>query len=400
MITFVTPTALPIEAATTMGVSVKEGENAIGKFGTGLKYAIAGILRLNGSFSIWIEGESFEFTAVDTPIRGKQFGIVHCNGAPCGFTTELGKHWKPWQLFRELASNTLDEAGYWRRGECATNEGRTVIMVCCREVEDADRNESVFLGERAVLLESSHGATVHEGPSKHYYFRGIRAGSFAETAPVTVEVNSGELSEDRLLDLSRVRSELAWAFRTATKWEPSLLMTVVPVSNEGDFWVQNICRYTIGGALPADMMDFVAARPKFIHHPAFKAALDAHLKKGGIGKWTEIKPTRDQLELVAAGEALCRKVGVDVVPRSKVHFTQDLDDKTLACCCMDTREIWLSTKLVLQGRHEFLSGYLEESIHAMTGFRDYTLELQNALFSIIVTQAQKPEPKKKRWWQI
>ena len=46
MITFHSPTILPIEAATTMGVSVKESDNAIGKFGTGLKYAIAGVLRL------------------------------------------------------------------------------------------------------------------------------------------------------------------------------------------------------------------------------------------------------------------------------------------------------------------------------------------------------------------
>lgn len=396
MITFVTPTALPIEAATTMGVSVKETEDAIGKFGTGLKYAIAGILRLNGSVTIWIDQEPHEFTAVETMIRDKAFRIVHCNGAPCGFTTELGKHWEPWQLFRELASNTLDEGGFWRRGTSDADEGRTVIKVSCREVEEADRNESVFLGEKPVLVKSTMGATIHEGPSKHYYYKGIRAGSFAEQAPVTIDVHSGDLSEDRLLDLSRVRSELAWSFRTATKWEPSFLLTVVPVSNEGDFWVQNLCRYTLGGVLPTDLMDFVAARPKFIHHPAFKAALDAHLKKGGIGKWTEIEATPDQLELVTAGEALCRKVGVDVVPRSKVHFTQDLDDKTLACCCMDTREIWLSTKLVLQGRHEFLSGYLEEALHAMTGFNDCTRNMQNALFSIIVTTH---ENRRKRWWQ-
>ena len=35
MITFHSPTILPIEAATTMGVSAKESDNAIGKFGPG-----------------------------------------------------------------------------------------------------------------------------------------------------------------------------------------------------------------------------------------------------------------------------------------------------------------------------------------------------------------------------
>ena len=54
MISFITPTALPIEAATTMGVSVKETDGAIGKFGTGLKYAIAGVLLLMLALAVMI----------------------------------------------------------------------------------------------------------------------------------------------------------------------------------------------------------------------------------------------------------------------------------------------------------------------------------------------------------
>lgn len=385
MITFVTPTALPIEAATTMGVSVKEGENTIGKFGTGLKYAIAGILRLGGTVNIWIEGDAHEFTAVETAIRGKSFRIVHCNGAPCGFTTELGKHWEPWQLFRELASNTLDEGGYWRRGECANSEGKTVVMVRCPEIEDADRNEAVFLGERNVLVKSSNGATIHEGPSRHYYFRGIRAGSFNETAPVTVDVHDGNLSEDRLLDLAKVQSELAWSFRTATKWDPAFMLSVIPCGDGDDFWVRNVCKYTMGSFLPADLIAFIADRPKFTNHPAFRAALDKHLKAGGTGRWTPIPMSARYEQLVSEGEAMCARCGVDAIPRDRIHFTQDLDDKTLAVTCMDTRHVWFSTKLAMRGRDEFLCGYLEEALHAMTGFADCTRELQNALFSIVVS---------------
>lgn len=387
MITFVTPTILPIEAATTMGVSVKEGENAIGKFGTGLKYAIAGILRLAGTVNIWIEGEPHEFTAVETDIRGRAFRIVHCNGAPCGFTTELGKHWEPWQLFRELASNTLDEGGFWRRGDTDKSEGKTVIKVACREVEDADRNEAVFLGDRPTLIESSMGATVHAGESRHYYFRGIRAGSFDQIAPVTVNVKDGELSEDRLLDLARVQSELAWSFRSATKWDSDLLLSIIPQTEAGDFWVRNINQYTIGKTLPADVLAFLADRVKFVRHPAFKGAIDAHMKKTGAGKWEEIPASSRHDLLLASGEALCRIAGVDPIPRKKVHFTRDLDDSTLAVTCMDTRHVWFSTKLVMLGRDEFLSGYLEEALHAMTGFNDCTREFQNALFAIVVSMA-------------
>lgn len=384
MIYFLTPTALPIEAATTMGVSVK-GDGAIGKFGTGLKYAIAGVLRLNGTVSVTIQGEQFDFTAKDTDIRGKAFRVVHCNGQPCGFTTELGKHWQPWQLFRELASNALDEGGSWQRDP---GHAVTAIAVNCREVEDAERTEQVFIGDKKVLVASTVGATIHEGPSQHYYFNGIRAGSFGGVAPVTVNVSHGSLSEDRLLDMHTVQSELAWAFRSATAWDESLLLSILSHSEPGSFWVENISAYPIsGGDLPVDMMAFIEARPKFVNHPAFRKALDAHKRKGGAGRWTPVPMTPRQASLVADGEAVALAVGIDPIPRDRVRFTQDLADDHLAVTCMDTRDVWFSTKLAMLGRDEFVSGYLEEALHAMTGFRDCTREFQNALLAIIVNNA-------------
>jgi len=88
------------------------------------------------------------------------------------------------------------------------------------------------------------------------------------------------------------------------------------------------------------------------------------------------------------GEAIARRVGVDPIPSDRVHFTSDLSDAELAVTRMDTREVWFSTKLAMLGRDEFLAGYLEEAIHAMTGLRDCTREFQNALLAIIVNNAQ------------
>lgn len=388
MIHFVTPTALAIEAATTMGVSVKE-DGAIGKFGTGLKYAIAGILRLGGSVSIKIDGDLYTFSAKESEIRGKTFRIVHCNDQPCGFTTDLGKHWEPWQLFRELASNALDEGGCWTRNPLT---GRTVISVGCREVEAAEHSEAVFLAGKEPLIESSFGATIYEGPSPHYYYNGIRAGSFGFVAPVTVDVAHGDLSEDRLLDLAVVRRELGWAFRTATRWDERLMLSVIAQHEPGNFWIEVVSGIEFSsGELPTKMLDFIAARRKFIKHPAFRAALDAHLRKSGGGHWEEVAMTERHRELIALGEALACRVGVDPIPRERIHFTTDLADAELAVTRMDTREVWFSTKLAMLGRDEFLSGYLEEAIHAMTGLRDCTREFQNALLAIIVNNAQIAE---------
>lgn len=388
MLSFLTDSVLPIEAATTMGVSVK-GDDAIGKFGTGLKYAIAGVLRLGGSIAAYIDGDRHEFTTRDSNIRGRDFRIVHHNGVPCGFTTELGKHWEPWQLFRELASNTLDEGGSWTREPTDAQSARTVIQVHCREVEDSERSEHVFIAKDAPLLESTLGATVYGHPSQHYYFRGIRAGSFPCIAPVTVDVSNGTLSEDRLLDMSTVQAELTWAFRTATKFSEPFMLSVMAQSQSGDFWVENISKWQLGKSLPEPLISFLSDRPKFVKHPALLEALHAHLRASGRGRWEPIAMDAWHTALVRAGESLCERVGVDPIPRERVHFTRDLGDETLAVTCMDTRDVWFSTKLAMLGRDEFLCGYLEEAMHAMTGFADCTRQLQNALFSLVVANAMR-----------
>lgn len=390
MISFVTPTALPIEAATTMGVSVKDGEGAIGKFGTGLKYAIAGILRLNGRIEITVDGETHQFTALQKDIRGRDFWIVHCNEQPCGFTTELGKHWEPWQLFRELASNTLDEGGSWKHGDTSADEGRTVIRVHCREVEDSEKTEAVFRPRSEQLVCSKNGAQVYAGASPHYYFRGIRAGSFPSVAPVTVDVSSGSLSEDRLLDLATVNSELTWSFLSASRFDETLLLSVMAQSEPNDFWNRHTVSYMwTCSQLPSQIIEFLAARPKFIRNPGMRAAFDAHLKRGGGAKWEAIEITDRHRDLLKLGAGLCESAGIDQIPDDKVRFTRDLGDQTLAVTCMDTREVWFSTKIAAMGRDEFMSCYLEEAIHAMTGFADCTREFQNMLLSLVVSAHRK-----------
>src|SRR5690606_35654103 len=139
--------------------------------------------------------------------------------------------------------------------------------------------ESVFLGDRRPLVQSSSGATIYEGASRHYYYRGIRAGSFDDIAPVTIDVTDGSLSEDRLLDMSVVMRETGWAFRTATSWDETLMNSVLSQSQPGEFWVETISAYTIHrGDLPKDLLAFIAERRKSIRHPAFLAALDAHMR--------------------------------------------------------------------------------------------------------------------------
>ena len=111
IVKFGNETEIEPEVWSTFGVSVKNGSNPIGMFGTGLKYAIAVLLREGRHISITSAGREYAFDVVEKNIRDKAFNICRCNGKDLPFTTELGKTWELWQAYRELYSNCLDEGG-------------------------------------------------------------------------------------------------------------------------------------------------------------------------------------------------------------------------------------------------------------------------------------------------
>src|SRR5690606_17354524 len=111
MLIFSNPGLIDETAITTIAVNAKTGNNPIGVFGTGLKYAIAIILRLGGRVTIYRGLKKLEFGIKTKTIRGKEFDIITMNGRQLGFTTHLGHHWQPWMAYRELWSNARDEEG-------------------------------------------------------------------------------------------------------------------------------------------------------------------------------------------------------------------------------------------------------------------------------------------------
>lgn len=141
MIIFSNPGLIDIRALTTLGINAKENPSAIGYFGSGAKYAIACILRWGGSITIYRGTERYSFTTVEHETRGKKFSIVCMNGNELGFVTDYGKNWQPWQVYRELWTNAMDEAGAVT--EISTDdlipgmEDFTTVVVDCDEITKA-----------------------------------------------------------------------------------------------------------------------------------------------------------------------------------------------------------------------------------------------------------------------
>lgn len=203
MIVFENPGVIDIRAAITLGVSVKGGQNPIGQFGTGLKNAIAVILREGGSITIFSGRTRHTFTTVRRRIRFQWFRLILHNGKELQLTTDYGKFWTPWMAFRELYSNVLDEGGSARHvdeGEpIKGTHGTTRIYVEGAGMDELLSNKAnVFLeGEPLFRIP---GVDVYAGESSLVYYRGLRAHEIKQKARFTYNLTRHvDLTEDRTI---------------------------------------------------------------------------------------------------------------------------------------------------------------------------------------------------------
>ena len=184
---------------TTFGVSSKEGTNPIGFFGTGLKYAIAILLREGCEITIYSGLKKMDFAIKKSKIRVDTFDIVTMNKKPLGFTTELGKTWDIWQAVRELYCNCTDE-----QGTISTNEepeiGHTTIIVKGQKVKQVMDNLGTIILQSTPLYKLEN-IEIHGGQSKYVFYNGVRIYELPRTSMYTYNIVNKQLdiTEDRTL---------------------------------------------------------------------------------------------------------------------------------------------------------------------------------------------------------
>lgn len=210
MYSFHTPTSIPLEAFTSFGVHAKPNTtNPLGHFGTGLKYAVAIILRMGGKIRLVVDGTEYEFYTMDANFRGKMIKKVRMRkrnsilakwrSTELAFTTELGKNWGLWQAFRELESNTRDENGT-SGVDLDAPDGGTLIEVTCNGFDEVSEEQNqVFLDTKGPKVGESTHVTIYDSPSKYIYYRGVRVHEMQYPARFTYDFKQGmvQLSEDR-----------------------------------------------------------------------------------------------------------------------------------------------------------------------------------------------------------
>jgi hypothetical protein len=200
-VTFANNNVLPIEAIGLMGVNVKVTESPFGFFGTGLKFAIATLLRTGHKIEIVIKGKRHELTLTPTTIREVVFDVITLDGKELGYTTEAGKNWEVWQAYRELACNAMDEIdSYVGFSTFADTERETIIRVYGAGIEKAHEDRSLYFCEGAIVQRCGAIGEIRAGNSKAVFYRGVKIADLEQPSLYTYNILQPTLlTEDRVM---------------------------------------------------------------------------------------------------------------------------------------------------------------------------------------------------------
>lgn len=394
-LSFVNPGEIDSRAISILGVNAKEGPHPIGHFGTGLKYAIAQILANGGQITIWNGLIPMRFETERGSIRGQQFDFINMtegeNQCPpwlLGFTTDLGKHWQPWMIYRELYCNALDEGGSVVEGLVEPKLGHVVIQVRNWEaLQTAHKNRHDFVLESTPLhrIPDKQGEMrleLHAGDGTIFY-RGIRVAKYTRTAKYNYNLlRELALTEDRTLSISTVDLEISMGLLGSSvgPTEEELRAMILDENSMEHYidwhWFDEAdqtrldqlerlvkdCPAAVPQTVNAYLMRF---RPK-----AFKPDLEEVVMRP-----IEEASIKRAIEFLAS-------IGLPIT--RPIRLVESLGSPTLHGLAQNGT-IWLPRTTLAKGTRYVASTILEEELHLVKGLGDCTRDMQNHLFDLIVT---------------
>jgi hypothetical protein len=410
MIVFQNTGNLDTKLLTTFGVSAKETDNPIGYFGTGLKYALAVLLRTgheiavhDGRAGVHVLGTKSE-TARDGLAA---FDVVTINGKPTAFTLGLGKNWEVWQAYRELACNAYDEKGGIVARAQTYPDGRTLSQRATPKTyarrEEPGTVSVVVKGEGIERVHDSRFPEVfaprHENPvivngraiiapyrSEYIYNKGIRVAELRHPAQNIYDLLGHlSLTEDRTVRYEfEVRMRVAQAIALC---DNESLIEKALLAPQG--WYEHGLDYDQGS--PSDVFRAVVERlcdTRYADIPP-SALKICGLEHGKLAARAQnIQDLADQLEVRRFDKAIrfCRRIGFPVGDYP-IRVVESLSPGVMGMA--HEGSIYVTRKALDMGTKALAGTLIEEYLHLSRSCEDCTREMQNILVDSLVTMGER-----------
>lgn len=389
MIKFSNPGEIDILALTTLGVNAKSGDSPIGYFGTGLKYAIAVLLRNGQGIEVWSGQMRVRFTSAISQVRGKDFGFVYMstNDDPplrLGFTTELGKNWTLAHAYRELHSNCLDEGGTGgvetgAGHRCVPKAGETNIFVAGTEFAATHRDRYTFLLDPSrPRIASTEGLEIYPGRSKTIFYRGIAACALAQESLHTYNITAEHtLTEDRTLAVWDAQWHIARILAGYSAIPSHIISDAVGAPEKSFEAGLNYSYSTPSQEFLATTRKVMELRPAAANRTAI-AKLYA-TEGSPEPRYVDVPMTAEWTMALHSAIAFCEACGF-AVSRYKIRVVASLGENVLAMASHGT--IYLTPVCI--ERTLLREALIEEFLHLDRKVGDFTREMQDLLFAQIV----------------
>ena len=402
--------ALDVRAIKTMGVNVKDSESAIGYFGTGLKYAIAVLLRNGHKISIATDGNTYIFGVSQQTIRGKEFDIVQMTTiGPCGeekseelgFTTELGKNWEMWMAYRELYSNTKDERGkVFSIGKSemtfipqsialqSTVPDSTTIFVSGKEIEDIhDIRWHYFTDEREDQpVASFNGIKIYRNinyqePGKIYY-KGVFVGNTYVRSNYDFSIGGDYnvlLTEDRSIAMQhQVRWAIVRSFYGLQSTQKHAIDLFRKILVADDYTYEGALNFDDPPYTPLEIcLDVIGkVRREQQDMKMNPSAILLHRKhrEKSVLPTKSIELSKVQTIQLQKAKLFCRNaLGWDI-DEYKLIVHPDIGEKNLGRAEIEEKIMYLSPRAFDQGTKRVAAVLVEEFVHVHYKVYDETIE--------------------------
>ena len=168
---------LDVRLISLMGGSTKQGQSTkIGKFGTGLKYSLAWLVRNNIDFKIFIGENEVKITKVREHIQSTDFDIIYIDGQRSSITSTMGVDWNGWMICRELWCNALDEGGNKKEitNEIKGVQGKTTFFVqAVGEIKETIDKWSEYFIEKEPIYSTKNFAIYSANENFCVYKNGV-----------------------------------------------------------------------------------------------------------------------------------------------------------------------------------------------------------------------------------
>ncbi len=190
-----------------IGACTKRGQNKIGYFGSGLKYAIAVLLRENIEFEVYAGLKKIDITHKPDKLRDQEFDVIYIDGQKTSMTTSMGPKWKLWQAIREIYCNARDEEKHKveQVEEISQVAGETAFYIRFDNhleielfIKDWDK---YFCFNRPTIIEHTLGNVLSRiGGHMTTYRKGIKASNIERKSLYDYDFQELSINESRLID--------------------------------------------------------------------------------------------------------------------------------------------------------------------------------------------------------